>query len=151
MKKFNIHNFKKGLKNLPLGYRMKKLLVTILAFVYLTVSSGATINMHYCMGKLMNWDLANAPKNKCSTCGMDKAAHKGCCKDEHKTLKIEKDQKTSESVFQFFSTDPAYIAIVYTEWASFPVSSILKDNARVHAPPFLGAIPIFILTCDLRI
>ena len=37
---------------------MKKLLITILALVYLTVSSGATVNLHYCMGKLMSWDLS---------------------------------------------------------------------------------------------
>jgi hypothetical protein len=52
---------------------MKKVLVTILAFVYLTISSGASINIHYCMEKLMNWDLTNKQniQSKCSICGME--------------------------------------------------------------------------------
>jgi len=80
---------------------MKKLLITITALVYFAVSSGATVNLHYCMGKLMSWDLSAKSKGKCDSCGMEKTGHKGCCHDEHKQLKVEKDQKVSESAFQF--------------------------------------------------
>lgn len=128
---------------------MKKLLVTILAVVYITVSSGATINMHYCMGKLMTVDMKQEQKGSCGTCGMEKAGHKGCCKDEQKKLQIEKDQKISESSFQFLAvvsdiSVPAYSYFSY-------VQSITIDYPVSHAPPDWGAVAIFIRNCNFRI
>src|SRR5438034_6651571 len=94
---------------------MKKLLITITALVYLTVSSGATVNLHYCMGKLMSWDLSSNSKSKCGSCGMEKSGHKGCCNDEQKTLKVDKDQKVSGSVFQFLSISSVAISVTHAE------------------------------------
>lgn len=132
---------------------MKKVLITILAFVYLTVSSGATINMHYCMGKLMNWDLTNQQntQSKCGICGMKQSDHQGCCKDEHKVLQIDKDQKKSESAFQSFNINSEAIAVTYAELSSIAISSRLIGNPVAHAPPRLGMVPIFILNCNFRI
>lgn len=130
---------------------MKKFLVTILALVYLTVSSGATVHLHYCMGKLIAWGLSDKKDGKCGTCGMMKAGHTGCCKDELKQIKIEKHQKAVESAFQFLiiSSDEveapsASLSLVY------PSSSVL-NNTTAHAPPRLGAVPIFVLNCNFRI
>ncbi len=130
---------------------MKKFLVTILAFVYLSVSSGATINVHYCMGKLKNWDLLNKQDIKCGTCGMDKTGHKGCCNDQHKTLQIEKDQKISEASFQFFNITSDATPFAYSDLPVVYASSLVLGNPVAHAPPRLGTIPIFILNCDFRI
>lgn len=132
---------------------MKKFLVTILAFVYLTVSSGATINMHYCMGKLMNWDLTNKQntQSKCGICGMEQSGHKGCCKDEHKILQIDKDQKISESAFQSFNISSEAITATYAELPSVTIPPLLVENPFSHAPPRSGAIPIFMLNCNFRI
>jgi hypothetical protein len=128
---------------------MKKLLVSILAVVYLTVSSGAIINMHYCMGKLMAVDMKQEQKGSCGTCGMEKEGHKGCCKDEQKKLQIEKDQKISESSFQLlnFVSDISVSAYSYFSY----VQSIAIDYPVSHAPPDLGAVPIFIRNCNFRI
>ncbi|TAJ60619.1 MAG: hypothetical protein EPO58_05000 [Chitinophagaceae bacterium] len=128
---------------------MKKLLVTILAVVYITVSSGATINMHYCMGKLMTVDLKQEQKGTCGSCGMEKVGHKGCCKDEQKKLQIEKDQKISESSFQFLSfvsdiSVPCYFS--YSDHSSLSISYPVS-----HAPPGVETIPIFIRNCNFRI
>lgn len=128
---------------------MKKGLITILAFTYLSVSSGATINMHYCMGKLMTVDMKQEQKSACGNCGMEKSGHKGCCKDEQKKLQIEKDQKISESSFQFLTVAsdiniPAYSYFSY-------VQSISVDYPVSHAPPGRGSIPIFIRNCNFRI
>ncbi len=129
---------------------MKKFLVTILAFTYIAVSSGATINIHYCMGKLMNWDLARKQEAKCGNCGMEKSAHKGCCKDEQKKLQIEKDQKVSESVFQFNQLVTDEAVIVYPD-AAVSFSSLVKDHPVAHAPPLINSVPLFLLNCNFRI
>src|SRR5450432_3882623 len=86
---------------------MKKVLATILAFVYLSSSMGATIHLHYCMGKLASWGLIDHESKSCAQCGMTKrspasqcmAAKMNCCKDEHKQIKTDKDQKLSPSEF----------------------------------------------------
>lgn len=64
---------------------MKKCIVTILAFVYLVSSAGATVNTHYCMGKIYSVDLSKA-KDDCSKCGMKRSSNH-CCNTELKTLK----------------------------------------------------------------
>ena len=130
---------------------MKKFLITITALVYLTVSSGATVNLHYCMGKLMSWDLSAKSKSKCGSCGMEKSGHKGCCNDEQKTFKVDKDQKVSESTFQFLSISSVAIAVTYTELPLVYFSTLVTDNPAAHAPPLQSAVPIFLRNRNFRI
>lgn len=129
---------------------MKKLLVTILAFAYLSASSGATINMHYCMGKLLNWDMAQKQVTKCGSCGMEKSEQKGCCKDEQKKLQIEKGQKAVESIYEFHKAGADAVTIVYQK---LPVhcSSVTTGKPLAHAPPLIKAVPLFLLNCNFRI
>ena len=49
---------------------MKKIIVAILAFLYLGVSSGVAMEIHYCMGKKAGVDLYNSNNQKCSKCSM---------------------------------------------------------------------------------
>ena len=130
---------------------MKKLLITITALVYFAVSSGATVNLHYCMGKLMSWDLLDKSQGKCDSCGMEKTGHKGCCHDEHKQLKVEKDQKVSESAFQFLFISAAVIAPVHMGLPVVYFSNLVTNNPTAHAPPHLGGVPIFVLNRNFRI
>ena len=130
---------------------MKKFLVTILAFVYLTVSSGATVHLHYCMGKLFSWGLMEKKDGTCGTCGMYKIAQKGCCHDEHKQVKIEKDQKVSEYAFQYLIkySDAAQVSLI--DLPAVYYASTILSNPSVHAPPRQGTVPIFVLNCNFRI
>ena len=130
---------------------MKKLFVTILALVYLTSSSGAMVNLHYCMGKLMSWDLAVESKNKCGTCGMEKSGHKSCCHDEHKQLKVENDQRLTESSSQVLSISTQEVALQYAELPEICSSSQIVDNPTSHAPPRMNGVPLFIFIRNLRI
>ena len=78
---------------------MKKLLATILAVVYLSASVGASLHLHYCMDKLVDWKLwSNGNKeDACSSCGMAKTeANNGCCKDEHKVMKLKDDHRAAD-------------------------------------------------------
>jgi hypothetical protein len=130
---------------------MKKLVITITALVYLTVASGATVNLHYCMGKLMSWNLSLKNKGKCGSCGMEKTGHKGCCHDEHKQLKVDKDQKASESAFQFLSISCVAITATHTELPLIYSSNLVAENPSAHGPPGIGGVPIFILNRNFRI
>ena len=81
---------------------MKKFLTAILAVLYITTSTGATIHMHYCMGKMSDWSLDSKDSKSCGKCGMKTSTKKGkgCCHDEHKFVKNNSDQKVSEASFQ---------------------------------------------------
>jgi len=130
---------------------MKKILVTILALVYLSVSSGATVHVHYCMGKLMSWSLSDKKDGNCGTCGMQKSVHKGCCQDEQKQLKIEKDQKVSGSAFQFLTQSSVVVAHSYLNLPTVYTLAGLLDSPVAHAPPQPAAVPIFVLNRNFRI
>ena len=130
---------------------MKRLLVTILALLYLGTSTGATVHLHYCMGKLVDMKLWHSPASKCGSCGMKKttAYAKKCCKDDHKLVKLEKaHQKASQNTFQFTQAFPA-IPAAYIEFLQVYIPSVTQELPVSHGPP--ESIPIHILHCTFRI
>ena len=70
---------------------MKKLFLGILSFVYLVMSGGVAMNLHYCMGRLNNIDYAYHDNDHCGKCGMKTA--NGCCHNEFKLIKVADDQQ----------------------------------------------------------
>lgn len=130
---------------------MKKFLVSILAIFYLCTSVGATVNLHYCMGQLVNWDLSIKETHTCSKCGMEKvkAEKNGCCEDKHHVLQVEKDQK-GENRYQ--PEAPVGIAIITTfpPYITPVASSISEEYPVSNAPPRSG-VPVRIRYCIFRI
>ncbi len=131
---------------------MKKFIVAILSFLYISTSTGATVHMHYCMGELVNWSLGHSNPNKCDNCGMEKTDSKdnGCCKDEHKQLKIEKDQKVTVS-FQMMQLLTGTLPISFIEIPAHGLSSVTEENPISHAPPRKSDIAVYIRNCTFRI
>ncbi len=140
---------------------MKKFLVTILALVYLSTSVGSTVYMHYCMDKLVAWDLGHEKtgKKSCPYCGMEKSAtdkhcskeSKGCCKDEQKQVKLENDQKISETSFQLSQPPVEESTPSFFDNSFEYISSITEENPLSHAPPRTQNVSLFVLNCDFRI
>jgi hypothetical protein len=137
---------------------MKKVLVTILAFVYLSSSMGATIHLHYCMGKLASWGLINHENKNCEGCGMVKnttashsmAAKKDCCRDEHKQIKTDKDQKLFPSEFFKYNNLSQVIGLNEPLTESIKAFSISIEYPNTNAPP-LDKLPLFVLYRNFRI
>ena len=128
---------------------MKKVLVSILAIFYLSSSVGATIHLHYCMDKLINWSLLNGDGDKCDKCGMEKGD--GCCKDEEKFVRNGIDQNITESSvqsMQVFSTAPLFPFINTSENY---YSSLIERYPVCHARPLISAGEIYLLNCVFRI
>ena len=139
---------------------MKKFLTTILSFVYLSASIGATVHLHYCMGKLVSWGLSeDADKKNCGFCGMPKngpnslceTAKKGCCKDEHTQLKTDKDQKAGEFTFQLLKLLPGFTEINFSIYPVIFTSSQIVEYPTANSPPFNRKVPVFIRNCNFRI
>ncbi len=90
---------------------MNKLLLTIITLIYLMVSSGIAMDVHYCMGEKVGESFAISSNEKCGKCGM-KEKKGGCCKDEHHFYKYENNYKNVSnyfiSIFEIVITKPPY-------------------------------------------
>lgn len=130
---------------------MKRPIAVILALLYLVVSTGATVHMHYCMGSLVDMGLWHNKSERCSNCGMDNTKARDCCKDKHQFVKLEKDQQASEHSVQqapLFATAwlPALQSLVNLY---HPTST--EKRAVNHPPPLLHYQIIYLLNCVFRI
>ncbi len=120
---------------------MKKILVSILAVFYLASSVGATVHLHYCMDKFIDWSLAKGDGDKCNKCGMEKDG--GCCKDEQKLVKNNTDQKASESTTQLF---PVVTSGSFINLSEFYYSSLAEKHPISHAPSISGC-EVYLRNC----
>ena len=134
---------------------VKKILVAIIAILYLGSSSGATLHLHYCMGELMGAtvELGQQADKICDSCGMPKsqAAGKGCCKDEHKAIQLSKDQKAAAAYMQLLQSAVAVEPQSYPDAAAVQLAQVVLTGALAHAPPGTGQPPLFIRNCVFRV
>ncbi len=128
---------------------MKKFIVTILALIYLGTSTGATINLHYCMGKLADWGIGHNESKTCGQCGMEKTDEKdnGCCKDEHKFVKNTADQKTAEASLQLMQVVATSLPVSFIEIPAVGFTSVTEENPLTNAPPRSYAVAVYIRNC----
>ena len=127
---------------------MKKFLVTVLAIIYLTVSSGFAMTIHYCMGKISSIDLLNYKEKKCDKCGMKTTD--GCCKDDFKVFKINDSHKLITNDINIFS--PLTIlgnskSFLYPDFQYAEITRVFNN----HSPPVPQGISLCILNSVFRI
>jgi len=132
---------------------MKRLFVAILAILYMGTSTGATLHLHYCMGKLVGWDLGHKEPDACGKCGMKKglSQNKGCCRDEHRQIKLDNDQKTVESLLQLMQYSGAFLLPGYSVLPDIRPVPLAVTQPVGHAPPRSSTTAIFVLHRVFRI
>jgi len=128
---------------------MKKVIITILAFIYLGVSSGIAMEIHYCMGKKAGVEFYSNDNDKCGKCGM-KEKKGGCCNDEHKFYKLNDSHKNVSNHLSF-ETPVVLIENNYPAYHSFPISEAVSANFNNHSPPEYSGPPTCILNCIFRL
>ncbi|MBN8787880.1 MAG: hypothetical protein DI535_29795 [Citrobacter freundii] len=132
---------------------MKKIFLFILAFTYFASTSGATLHLHYCMGKMVAWSVSDNEEENCPICGSDKGkmVEKGCCKDEHKQLKITNDHSITETAFQGLYLMAVALPDSFIDIPAITFSSITEENPTSNAPPYSTGTPIYKRNCVFRI
>lgn len=125
---------------------MKKLLTTILFVAYFIASSGATIHVHYCMGKVVEFDFSKHSSDKrCPGCGMTKNK-KDCCKDKEATFKISDNHQVAISDFTIVApvsySENLYADDILVCYNTQPQSSVQTVNFSPHK-----ILPLGILHC----
>ena len=125
---------------------MNKLITAILAVLYLGTSAGATVHLHYCMSKLSDWEFGHSKSKTCSKCGMEKSDEKdnGCCKDEHKFIKNETDQKAAETGFQLMQLVAIALPVSFVEVPAVTFPSIEEENPVSNSPPRSAGVAVYI-------
>lgn len=130
---------------------MKNFVLAILSVFYLSSSLGATIHLHYCMDKLVGFGLNNTDEKECSKCGMKEVSSNGCCKDDQKQVKIESDQKATESpIFSFHH----FSDVTIVPFSEFQIVSSIVSSFRLpysNGPPKHQATNLYLVNRILRI
>jgi len=131
---------------------MTRFLVTILAALYLTASTGVTVHMHYCMGSLVGLGLTPQDSDHCSECGMKKGeSEHGCCSDEEKQIKIEEDQKRT-SAGTWHNALQSVLAVAHFPAAAPHIYQPEAENLTpLRSPPRSWPLPLHIKHCVFRI
>ena len=128
---------------------MKKVFVGILAMMYMTVSSGIAMEIHYCMGKKAGVDFYGSANDKCGRCGM-KEKKSGCCHDEHKFYKLSDSHKNVSNNINFTANEIA----VLTEYPVYnwqlPADRALASINNHSSPDDTGPSNC-ILNCVFRL
>lgn len=120
---------------------LKKYFIIFFSFFYLLVSSGFTINYHYCGGKLKKVSLVSFNEKGC--CG-NKKKSKGCCKDKVSFIKIKDNHKANN----FIKVPPTNYITVKTEpillFISLLNSCNEKNITNYHSPPVIYDNPLYL-------
>lgn len=130
---------------------MKRLLTSIIALLYFTISTGLVMNVHYCMGELSSVKVNQAPAETC-VCGMSlkETSSKGCCKTEFTVIKLEDNHKASYASFDFQTPEILLSrTISLLEVSTFQLAN--KVYADIHGPPLLSEQDTYLLNCVFRI
>ena len=132
---------------------MKKFFTALLALLYISTSTGASIHVHYCMGKLAGWGMGHNEASTCGKCGMQQSEKKvnDCCKDENKFIKNNTDQKTAEVTFQMAQVMAVALPVAFFDIPAADISSVTETNHLSHAPPRDSGVAIYIRNCVFRI
>ena len=134
---------------------MKKFLVFIFAVLYIGSSTGATIHLHYCMGKLVNMSLDSESTKKCPKCpSKEKSAScsKDCCKDLHKTVKLEKDQKLADMGLKLIEGASCIVSSLYSSNHMSPTVLVMPyAHPYIKGPPARSVVQPYILYGNFRV
>ena len=128
---------------------MKKIYIGILALVYMAVSSGIALELHYCMGKKAGMDLYGTAGEKCGKCGMTEK-DLGCCHDEFKFYKLSDFHKTVSNDIDLTATSFAVVkdySLFNWQMPDLTVQTAVHNNS----PPGYTEPSACIMNCVFRL
>lgn len=127
---------------------MKKVVISILAVLYLGLASGVMMNLHYCMGQLSSVEYGYDEHNHCDKCGMEQKD--GCCNTEFKLVKLQDSHQWAKSDWlaaKYISTLTFFTSASYRHT---PLHHRVIDS-RYYSPPDYRMNAIYLHTSILRI
>lgn len=132
---------------------MKRFITSLIAIIYLCLTTGADLHLHYCMGEFVNLSFTDTNTGACTKCGMQNHNNdNGCCKDVEISAKIS----DAHILSSFESLPPQQI--VFLPVATFELANdytisftpAIKEFYGSGYPPLLHS-SIYIEQRNLRI
>jgi len=128
---------------------LKKFIVAILLIVYGISSSGMTLYVHYCCGRLDSINFSWTNNKKCPFAS--NSLRQGCCSSKQVELKIKSDHQPEYSVQSISKPLTTHqILILSTEIASYTLPFPIVAYSST-SPPFQKNISLYKLNCVYRI
>lgn len=134
---------------------MQRIIVIFLSLLYFAVSSGFTVQVHYCMGRQVSTSVIpeTGDEHNCMHCGMKKKkGGNGCCNDEQKIVKSTVDEAMAK---QIQLATPLFILLPGNLiYATAVTPALLADAGcqfQANAPPDPPACPVYLSIRNLRI
>jgi hypothetical protein len=121
---------------------MKKLFLFFFSFIFIAASSGASLNIHYCRGKVSAVSLSILPAPSC-VCGK-KAPKKSCCKTETKLVKMQEDASQPEYTADHSFPKILALPIIWLPITEAFFSSELTSFLREAGPPDATGVPLYL-------
>jgi hypothetical protein len=132
---------------------MKKCITILLALLYMGNSAGATIHLHYCMGEFINASFTDTNAETCGKCGMQSHnTNEDCCKDVSIEAKITDSHfsyRIDYKIDKYYEITPP--SFYCSDLAWFFKTDIAHNSFKVHAPPDIGNLPLYIQHRNFRI
>lgn len=135
---------------------MKRLVMAIIAILYLITSVGIVWHYHYCMGQLVRCEFWEIKGSTCSQCGMPLKSQSGdndCCRDEYKYVKDDKDQTPSDN-FGALAQSKLLFASIYAQRVILSLSSPLptvKGLPSKVVKRSYSYTPLNLINCNFRV
>lgn len=118
--------------------------------VYGLSSSGMSVHLHFCCGKLDDVSLTSQKKKSCTKEDHDSLSKKRCCDDKQLEFKLKADQEPSAKWVQAYQqlASPAIAAVSYIFWQ--PQHQPVNELAT-GPPKAVSSLPLFIKNRVFRI
>lgn len=142
----NSRNLKTKELHLRLIDNMKKALSIIISLIYLMLSTGAAVNLHYCGGKLANININNHSEGCC--CG-NKEMSKSCCNDKEFNLSLDVDQQVAQLI-QIPTNDVVFSILTSLTLSQYQEYTTNEKIFIEHNIPPPKSDPIWLLNCSLK-
>ncbi|MDB5193849.1 MAG: hypothetical protein JWQ96_3412 [Segetibacter sp.] len=126
---------------------MKKIFIIVLMLVYGLSSSGMTISLHYCCGKLDGVSFTGKQKK---TCKMGNHIEKmGCCNDQQISSSFNSEQQPVNVWHSIKQTvaPPVFLVVNAANYTAIVSTTKLARGI----PEYLLTIPLYIKHCVFRI
>ncbi|MGE7774325.1 HYC_CC_PP family protein [Chitinophaga sp. NPDC101104] len=124
---------------------MKKFLTICIAILYSLITSGFSVNVHYCMGELASVDLHDSHDEGCNKCGMEKKGE--CCKDEARFVKYDDSHQGAKAGVSLPEPSPVILTLLQPAWQpSLAAAPVFAEWAPINAPPPNG-VPLYKQFC----
>jgi hypothetical protein len=127
---------------------MKKLFTILIMLMYGFSSTGMTISLHYCCGKLKSIDWTVPPSKSCSN--KQSMAGKPCCETKLISYKDKTDSDPSGFELKPVATIDAVQPVVFQETQNLE-SNERQLTPEVFTPPPLFSLPLYITFGVFRI